>query len=174
MLAPALPLLLLLAACPHVSRAQYPLRDPRGASLNLLGQNPCVSKQTCAACLQTPTCAWCSQPGYAASDGSPLPRCNQEEFYIMSSRWVDHQIITLVGHVYLFIHPVAKFSRFISFNFFQIFAGFNVRLSTSSTRIIFTTFCKTSSLESPLQTARPCSCARRASSWSSGSTRRTR
>ena len=85
MLAPTLSLLL-LAACAHVSRAQSPLRDPRGASLNLLGQNPCVSKQTCAACLQTPTCAWCSQPGYAASDGSPLPRCNQEEFYVMSSR----------------------------------------------------------------------------------------
>ena len=113
MLAPALPLLLLLAACPHVSRAQYPLRDPRGASLNLLGQNPCVSKQTCAACLQTPTCAWCSQPGYAASDGSPLPRCNQEEFYIMSSRWVDHQIITLLGHVYLSIQLLCSASSFL-------------------------------------------------------------
>ena len=22
-------------------------------------QNPCVSKQTCSECLQTPTCAWC-------------------------------------------------------------------------------------------------------------------
>ena len=52
----------------------------------LLGQNPCVSKQSCSECLQTPTCAWCSQPGYAASDGSLLPRCNQEEFYLLSSR----------------------------------------------------------------------------------------
>ena len=24
-----------------------------------LVQNPCVSKQTCSECLQTPTCAWC-------------------------------------------------------------------------------------------------------------------
>lgn len=25
-------------------------------------QNPCVSKQTCHECIQTPTCAWCWQP----------------------------------------------------------------------------------------------------------------
>ncbi len=24
-------------------------------------QNPCVSKQTCSECMQTPTCAWCMQ-----------------------------------------------------------------------------------------------------------------
>jgi len=24
-------------------------------------QNPCVSKQTCSECLQTPTCAWCKK-----------------------------------------------------------------------------------------------------------------
>ena len=52
----------------------------------VLGQNPCVSKQSCSQCLQTPTCAWCSQPGYSATDGSVLPRCNQEEFYLLSSR----------------------------------------------------------------------------------------
>ena len=83
----AVSLLVVATLLPHVTRGQYPLRDPRGAGgLGLLGQNPCVSKQTCSECLQTPTCAWCSQPGYAASDGSPLPRCNQEEFYVMSSR----------------------------------------------------------------------------------------
>ena len=94
----------------NVTRAQFSLRDARASGLNLLGQNPCVSKQTCSGniylsmvnnlnnfllfylseCLQTPTCAWCSQPGYASSDGSPLPRCNQEEFYVMSSRWGHH------------------------------------------------------------------------------------
>lgn len=25
-------------------------------------QNPCVLKQTCHECIQTPTCAWCAQP----------------------------------------------------------------------------------------------------------------
>ena len=65
--------------------AQYSYRQDRASSI-LLGQNPCVSKQSCSECLQTPTCAWCSQPGYAASDGSLLPRCNQEEFYLLSSR----------------------------------------------------------------------------------------
>jgi Integrin plexin domain len=28
----------------------------------LVVQNPCVSKQTCGECIQTPSCAWCSQP----------------------------------------------------------------------------------------------------------------
>lgn len=28
----------------------------------LIGQNPCVLKQTCHECIQTPTCAWCGQP----------------------------------------------------------------------------------------------------------------
>jgi len=45
----------------------------------LLGQNPCVSKEICSDCLQTSGCAWCSQPQYRSTDGSPLPRCNLEE-----------------------------------------------------------------------------------------------
>ena len=40
--------------------AQYSYRQDRASSL-LLGQNPCVSKQSCSQCLQTPTCAWCMQ-----------------------------------------------------------------------------------------------------------------
>merc|ERR1740123_125641 len=28
-----------------------------------------------------PTCAWCMQPDYLSADGSPLPRCNQEELF---------------------------------------------------------------------------------------------
>lgn len=27
-----------------------------------LTQDPCVLKQTCHECIQTPTCAWCAQP----------------------------------------------------------------------------------------------------------------
>lgn len=25
-------------------------------------QNPCILKQTCHECIQTPSCAWCAQP----------------------------------------------------------------------------------------------------------------
>jgi len=63
-----------------LASAQYSYRQDRASSL-LLGQNPCVSKQSCSQCLQTPTCAWCMQPDYLSPDGSPLPRCNQEEFF---------------------------------------------------------------------------------------------
>jgi len=30
-------------------------------------QNPCVSKQTCSECLQTPTCAWCKKEASISS-----------------------------------------------------------------------------------------------------------
>ena len=61
------------------------LVSSQSAERLLRGQNPCVSKQTCSECLTTPTCAWCSQPDYLSVDGSHLPRCNQEEFYLLSS-----------------------------------------------------------------------------------------
>lgn len=28
----------------------------------LTGMNPCISKQTCHECIQTPHCAWCAAP----------------------------------------------------------------------------------------------------------------
>ena len=65
--------------------AQYSYREDRASSL-LLGQNPCVSKQSCSECMQTPTCAWCMQPDYLSADGSPLPRCNQEEFFMSANK----------------------------------------------------------------------------------------
>jgi len=60
--------------------AQYSYREDRASSL-LVGLNPCVSRQSCSECMQTPTCAWCMQPDYLSADGSPLPRCNQEEVF---------------------------------------------------------------------------------------------
>jgi len=48
-------------------------------------QNPCVSKQTCSKCLQTPNCAWCMKENYTSVDGSPLPRCNSKSSYSASS-----------------------------------------------------------------------------------------
>lgn len=53
----------------------------------LLGQNPCVSKQSCSECLQTAACAWCSRPEFTAADGSPLPRCNLIQFFSPASRY---------------------------------------------------------------------------------------
>ena len=38
------------------TRAQFSRNDYRSG---FILQNPCVSKQTCSECLQTPTCAWC-------------------------------------------------------------------------------------------------------------------
>merc|ERR1719435_369364 len=78
-------ILLVIFSISALSSAQFSYREDRASSL-LVGQNPCVSKQTCSECMQTPTCAWCMEPDYLSADGSPLPRCNQEEFYVMSSR----------------------------------------------------------------------------------------
>ena len=39
------------------TEAQFSQNNYQGAGF--LVQNPCVSKQTCSECLQTPTCAWC-------------------------------------------------------------------------------------------------------------------
>jgi len=56
-----------------------------GYGAGFMLQNPCVSKQTCSECLQTPTCAWCMKEEYTSVDGSPLPRCNSESYYSASS-----------------------------------------------------------------------------------------
>jgi len=67
-------------ALASIVRANFSYREDRASSL-LVGSNPCVSKQTCSECMQTATCAWCMQSEYGSADGSPLPRCNQEEFF---------------------------------------------------------------------------------------------
>ncbi|XP_023340039.1 integrin beta-PS [Eurytemora carolleeae] len=78
--------------------AQFSYRADRGSGL--LIQNPCVSKETCSKCLQTPTCAWCMQPVYNSTDGSPLPRCNQEEFFIGSNTRCESRFIVNPENVY--------------------------------------------------------------------------
>ena len=40
-----------------LSEAQYSQAD--NYRPGFFQQNPCVSKQTCSKCLQTPNCAWC-------------------------------------------------------------------------------------------------------------------
>jgi len=40
------------------AQANYPPPPPE----RLTGMNPCISKQTCHECIQTPHCAWCAAP----------------------------------------------------------------------------------------------------------------
>ncbi|KAI5745133.1 hypothetical protein M8J76_008482 [Diaphorina citri] len=42
-------------------------------------QNPCVSKQTCHECIQTPTCAWCSKPEYGDKKRCFQPSLNADD-----------------------------------------------------------------------------------------------
>ena len=51
-------LLVSLAYIASVSEAQFSRNEP-GYRPGFFQQNPCVSKQTCSKCLQTPNCAWC-------------------------------------------------------------------------------------------------------------------
>lgn len=49
----------------------------------LIRQNPCVLKQTCHECIQTPTCAWCAQPKFdgkrcfQSNINSNMIQCNE-------------------------------------------------------------------------------------------------
>merc|ERR1719481_1761000 len=43
--------------------------------------NPCASKDSCTECLRNASCNWCSGSKYAHPDGSPLPRCNLDNFF---------------------------------------------------------------------------------------------
>lgn len=54
----------------------------------LTSQNPCVNKASCHECIQTPTCAWCSQPEYGEKNRcfqpnleDPLKQCDEAYIY---------------------------------------------------------------------------------------------
>ena len=49
--------LISIAYFASLSEAQYSQAD--NYRPGFFQQNPCVSKQTCSKCLQTPNCAWC-------------------------------------------------------------------------------------------------------------------
>ena len=76
-------LLVSLAYIASVSEAQFSRNEP-GYRPGFFQQNPCVSKQTCSKCLQTPNCAWCMKDDYTSKYGSPLPRCNNKRAYFAS------------------------------------------------------------------------------------------
>jgi len=48
--------MLIMGVLLSLAQADYP---PPG---RLTGMNPCISKQTCHECIQTPHCAWCAAP----------------------------------------------------------------------------------------------------------------
>lgn len=50
------------------------IKSQFGIDKAALYQNPCVSKTTCSACIQTEKCAWCMQPDFA-----DRPRCFQPD-----------------------------------------------------------------------------------------------
>jgi len=43
--------------------------------------NPCANKNSCSECLRDESCNWCSGSKYSHPDGSPLPRCNGDDFF---------------------------------------------------------------------------------------------
>ena len=43
--------------------------------------NPCANKDSCSECLRDESCNWCSDSKYSHPDGSPLPRCNGDDFF---------------------------------------------------------------------------------------------
>lgn len=47
---------LAIVLCTIGVRSNYPPPE------RLTGMNPCISKQTCHECIQTPHCAWCAAP----------------------------------------------------------------------------------------------------------------
>ena len=49
-------LVIYILSATHLSMVNGVVSDYRSG---FLVTNPCVSKQTCSECLQTPTCAWC-------------------------------------------------------------------------------------------------------------------
>ena len=46
--------------------------------------NPCSEKSSCTECLKDSACNWCTSHKYFNVDGSPLPRCNSDNFFMSS------------------------------------------------------------------------------------------
>ncbi|CAH0754478.1 unnamed protein product [Bemisia tabaci] len=44
----------------------------------LVSQNPCIVKQTCSECIQTPTCAWCAEPNFSDQKRCFQPNINTD------------------------------------------------------------------------------------------------
>eukprot|EP00092_Neocalanus_flemingeri_P055986 GFUD01066297.1.p1 GENE.GFUD01066297.1~~GFUD01066297.1.p1 ORF type:complete len:898 (+),score=162.35 GFUD01066297.1:62-2755(+) len=53
----------------------------RNDKKTFLDINPCAKKDTCTDCLKDSACSWCSASKYSYFDGSPLPRCNNDNFF---------------------------------------------------------------------------------------------
>jgi len=53
----------------------------RNDKKSYLDVNPCAAKDSCNECLQNVSCNWCAGSKYSHQDGSPLPRCNGDDFF---------------------------------------------------------------------------------------------
>lgn len=53
----------------------------RNDKKSFLEVNPCAEKNNCTECLRDASCNWCTSPSYFHVDGSPLPRCNSDNFF---------------------------------------------------------------------------------------------
>ncbi|XP_050434816.1 integrin beta-PS isoform X2 [Adelges cooleyi] len=53
----------------------------------LIRQNPCILKQTCHECIQTPTCAWCAQPKF---DGKRCFHINSNVLQKCEERYINN------------------------------------------------------------------------------------
>jgi len=54
----------------------------------LIRQNPCVLKQTCHECIQTPTCAWCAQP--VRSGSAKKKKIISHQYLFVVSSYSNH------------------------------------------------------------------------------------
>ncbi|XP_037089546.1 integrin beta-PS-like [Pollicipes pollicipes] len=59
----------------------------------VLQENPCLSKQTCGECMQSPTCAWCAQAHFVTGDNTTASRCNRERNFRSGALSCDERLL---------------------------------------------------------------------------------
>ncbi|XP_006623005.1 integrin beta-PS [Apis dorsata] len=65
----------------------------------LTGMNPCISKQTCHECIQTPHCAWCAAPKFSEKRCF-LPNINTKIFATCPAEytWNPDNVFSMIRH----------------------------------------------------------------------------
>ncbi|XP_012282811.1 integrin beta-PS [Orussus abietinus] len=74
-------------------KANYPPPE------RLTGMNPCISKQTCHECIQTPHCAWCAAPKFSEKRCF-LPNINTKIFATCEEKytWNPDNVFSMLRH----------------------------------------------------------------------------
>nr|XP_031838530.1 integrin beta-PS-like [Nomia melanderi] len=85
--------ILTLAIVISLANANYP--PPQ----RLTGMNPCISKQTCHECIQTPHCAWCAAPKFSEKRCF-LPNINTKIFATCPAEytWNPDNVFSMMKH----------------------------------------------------------------------------